>query len=85
MASTGAILALAGERPGTAAFDIARELAPISLIAAPPYIVVVNPSLPVTTTAELIAYAKQQSRQAVVRLVRSWLGFASLWVRCSSR
>jgi tripartite-type tricarboxylate transporter receptor subunit TctC len=59
MASTGAILALAGERSGSGAFDIARELAPISLIAAPPYIVVVHPSLPVKTAAELIAYGKQ--------------------------
>ena len=59
MASTGAILALAGERAPGGAFDITRELAPISLIAAPPYIVVVNPSLPVHTTAELIAYTKQ--------------------------
>ena len=59
MASTGAILALAGERPGSGAFDITRELAPISLIAAPPYIVVVHPSLPVKTAAELIAYGKQ--------------------------
>jgi tripartite-type tricarboxylate transporter receptor subunit TctC len=59
MASTGAILALAGDRPGSGPFDITRELAPISLIAAPPYIVVVNPSLPVKTTAELIAYARQ--------------------------
>jgi len=59
MASTGAILALAGERAAGGAFDITRELAPISLIAAPPYIVVVNPSLPVNTTGELIAYAKQ--------------------------
>jgi tripartite-type tricarboxylate transporter receptor subunit TctC len=59
MASTGAILALAGDRPGSGSFDITRELAPVSLIAAPPYIVVVHPSLPVKTTAELIAYAKQ--------------------------
>jgi tripartite-type tricarboxylate transporter receptor subunit TctC len=59
MASTGAILALAGERSGSGAFDIARELAPISLIAAPPYIVVVHPSLPVKTAAELIAYGQQ--------------------------
>ena len=51
--------ALAGDRPGSGPFDITRELAPISLIAAPPYIVVVNPSLPVKTTAELIAYARQ--------------------------
>jgi tripartite-type tricarboxylate transporter receptor subunit TctC len=56
MASTGAILALAGGAP--APFDITRELSPISLIAAPPYILVVNPNVPVRTAAELIAYAK---------------------------
>ncbi len=59
MASTGAILSLAADRAGSAAYDIGRELAPISLIAAPPYILVVNPALPVKTTAELIAYGKQ--------------------------
>ena len=59
MASTGAILALAGDRPGAGSFDIARELAPVSLIAAPPYILVANPSVPAKTTAELIAHAKQ--------------------------
>jgi tripartite-type tricarboxylate transporter receptor subunit TctC len=56
MASTGAILALAGGQSG--AFDVTRELAPVSMIAAPPYIVVVNPSVPVRNAAELIAYAK---------------------------
>ena len=56
MASTGAILALAG---GSAApFDITHELSPISLIAAPPYILVVNPRVPVRTAAELIAHGK---------------------------
>src|SRR5262249_46050380 len=59
MASTGAILALAAERAGDGAYDIARELAPVSLVAAPPYILVVNPALPVKTAAELIAHAKQ--------------------------
>jgi tripartite-type tricarboxylate transporter receptor subunit TctC len=63
MASTGAILALAGDRAGGGSFDIARELAPVSLIAAPPYIVVVNPSLPVKTSAELIDYAKQNPKK----------------------
>jgi tripartite-type tricarboxylate transporter receptor subunit TctC len=56
MASTGAILALAGGQNGV--FDVTRELAPISLIAAPPYILVVNPNLPVRSAAELIAYAR---------------------------
>jgi tripartite-type tricarboxylate transporter receptor subunit TctC len=58
MASTGAILALAADRPGDGAYDITRELAPISLVAAPPYILVVNPALPMKTAADLIAYAK---------------------------
>jgi tripartite-type tricarboxylate transporter receptor subunit TctC len=56
MASTGAILALAGGQ--AAPFDVARELAPVSLIAAPPYILVVNPNVPVRGAAGLIAYAK---------------------------
>jgi tripartite-type tricarboxylate transporter receptor subunit TctC len=58
LASTGAILALAGERASGGGFDVARELAPVSLIAAPPYVVVVNPSVPATSAAELIAHAK---------------------------
>ena len=56
MASTGAILALAGGQSGT--FDVTRELSPVSLIAAPPYILVVNPNVPVRSAAELIAHAK---------------------------
>jgi len=56
MASTGAILALAGGQGGT--FDVTQELAPVSLIAAPPYILVVNPNVPVRSAAELIAYAR---------------------------
>ena len=56
MASTGAILALAGGQSG--AFDVTRELAPVSLIAAPPYILVVNPDVPVRSAAELVAYAR---------------------------
>jgi tripartite-type tricarboxylate transporter receptor subunit TctC len=64
MASTGAILAFAGDRGGGqkqsgSGYDVSRDLAPISLIAAPPYLLAVNPSVPVKTTAELIAYAKQ--------------------------
>jgi tripartite-type tricarboxylate transporter receptor subunit TctC len=59
MASTGAILALAAERSSNGSFDIGRELAPVSLVAAPPYILVANPSLPAKTAAELIDYAKQ--------------------------
>jgi len=38
--------------------DIAKTLVPVSLLSAPAYIVAVNPSLPVSTLTELIAYAK---------------------------
>jgi len=57
LASTGTILAVASqtkERP----YDVRRDLMPISLMAAPPYILVVNPKLPVKTAAELVAYGK---------------------------
>jgi len=56
MASTGAILALAGGNAGS--FEVTRELSPVSLIAAPPYILVANPAVPVRDVAELIAHAK---------------------------
>ncbi|MPZ38958.1 MAG: tripartite tricarboxylate transporter substrate binding protein [Rhizobiales bacterium] len=59
LASTGAILSVAasqGAKPGN--YNVTRELAPISLVAAPSYILVVNPSVPVKNAAEIIAYAK---------------------------
>ena len=56
MASTGAILALASAQSD--AFDVARELSPVSLIAAPPYILVINPALAARSAAELIAHAR---------------------------
>jgi tripartite-type tricarboxylate transporter receptor subunit TctC len=58
MASTGAILSLASGDGVPKPFDIAGELAPVSLVSAPPYILVVNPTLPARDAAELIAYAK---------------------------
>ena len=39
-------------------FDVERDFAPISLAAQIPQILVVNPSLPVTSVKELIAFAK---------------------------
>ena len=41
-----------------AAYDVKRDLAPVTLAVTGPYLVVVNPSLPVKNIAELIAYAK---------------------------
>jgi tripartite-type tricarboxylate transporter receptor subunit TctC len=50
--------ALYGSR---ARFDPLKDLIPVSLVATTPYVLVVNPALPVKSVAELIAYAKTQS------------------------
>jgi tripartite-type tricarboxylate transporter receptor subunit TctC len=39
-------------------YDVAKDFAPISLVAELSNVLVVHPSVPVNTTAELIAYAK---------------------------
>jgi tripartite-type tricarboxylate transporter receptor subunit TctC len=60
MASTGTILSLASREKGPpGAFDVTKDLAPVTLVAAPPYLLVVNPSVPAKSTAEFVAYAKQ--------------------------
>jgi tripartite-type tricarboxylate transporter receptor subunit TctC len=41
-----------------APYDVKRDLAPITLAVTGPYLVVVNPSVPVHNISELIAYAK---------------------------
>ncbi len=40
------------------AYDPARDLAPVALVTHSPFVLVVNPELPVHSVAELIAYAK---------------------------
>jgi tripartite-type tricarboxylate transporter receptor subunit TctC len=59
MASTGAILTLAASRAGAERYDVTRDLAPVSLVAAPPYILVAEPSHPFRTAADLIDFAKR--------------------------
>ena len=39
-------------------FDVQKDLAPIALVATSPYVLVVQPSLPVKTVSDLIGYAK---------------------------
>jgi tripartite-type tricarboxylate transporter receptor subunit TctC len=39
-------------------FDVERDFVPVSLVAMVPQILVVNPSVPITSVKELIAYAK---------------------------
>ena len=57
MAATSAIMSLAINTPEP--FEITRDLAPVTLVSAPPYILVVHPSVPAQNSAELIEYAKK--------------------------
>ena len=43
---------------GRLPYDLVRDFAPVSLVAVTPNILVTNPSIPVKTVKELIAYAK---------------------------
>ncbi|SDT03134.1 Bug family tripartite tricarboxylate transporter substrate binding protein [Bradyrhizobium canariense] len=60
MASTGALMAVSANADGDGPFDVNKYLSPIVIGAAPPYLLVANPNLPVKTTAELIRYAKEK-------------------------
>src|SRR3954451_25127909 len=57
MASTGALMTVSSS---DGAFDVNQVLAPIVIGAAPPYLLVVNPKLPVQSTADLIRLAKER-------------------------
>src|ERR1700712_1686568 len=59
MASTGALMAVSGT-DGDGPFDVNKVLAPIAIGAAPPYLLVVNPKLPVASVADLIRLAKEK-------------------------
>jgi tripartite-type tricarboxylate transporter receptor subunit TctC len=64
MASTGALMAMAGVAVSPSpAFDVRRDLSPITLVAAPPYILVVHPGMPARSVSELVAQAKAHPGQ----------------------
>jgi tripartite-type tricarboxylate transporter receptor subunit TctC len=60
MASTGALMTVAAGADGDGPFDVNKVLSPIVIAAAPPYLLVVRPTLPVNTTADLIRLAKEK-------------------------
>ena len=60
MASTGALMAVSSGPDGDGPFDVNKVLAPIVIGAAPPYLLVVNPMLPVNSIADLIRLAKEK-------------------------
>jgi tripartite-type tricarboxylate transporter receptor subunit TctC len=60
MASTGALMAVSAGGGGDGPFEVDKVLSPIVIGAAPPYLLVASPTLPVKTTADLIRYAKEK-------------------------
>jgi tripartite-type tricarboxylate transporter receptor subunit TctC len=60
MASTGALMAVSGSGDADGPFDVNKVLSPIVVAAAPPYLLVASPTLPVKTTADLIRLAKEK-------------------------
>src|SRR3984957_19025462 len=54
MASTGALMAVSAGADGDGPFDVNKYLSPVVIGAAPLYLLVANPKLPVNTPAELI-------------------------------
>jgi tripartite-type tricarboxylate transporter receptor subunit TctC len=56
MGATSAIMSLALNTPSP--FEISRDLAAVTLVSAPPYVLVAHPSVPAKNSTELIAYAK---------------------------
>jgi tripartite-type tricarboxylate transporter receptor subunit TctC len=60
MASTGALMAVSAGADGDGPFDVNKYLSPIVVAAAPPYLLVASPTLPVNSTADLIKYARQK-------------------------
>ena len=60
MASTGALMAVSGSAGADGPFDVGKVLSPIAVAAAPPYLLVVSPTLPVKSTADLIRLASER-------------------------
>jgi tripartite-type tricarboxylate transporter receptor subunit TctC len=60
MASTGALMAVSAGAESNGPFDVNKVLTPVVIGAAPPYLLVTSPTLPVKTTADLIRYAKEK-------------------------
>jgi tripartite-type tricarboxylate transporter receptor subunit TctC len=63
MASTGALMAAASGPGGSVVtdFDVTQHLVPVTLVAAPPYVITINPQVPADTVAALITLARERA------------------------
>jgi len=57
MASTGALMAASAALAPEGQFDVDKFFAPITVVAAPPYLLVINPKVQANSVAELIKLA----------------------------
>jgi tripartite-type tricarboxylate transporter receptor subunit TctC len=62
MASTGALMAASAALSPDGPFDVNRFFAPITVVAAPPYLLVINPSVPANSIGELIKLARDKPK-----------------------
>src|SRR5229473_7065408 len=60
LALSGSTLAVTGALYKTPPFDATKDFSPIALVTHYPFVLVVSPSLPVGSVAELIRLAKEQ-------------------------
>ena len=77
MASTGALMAVSAGADGDGPFDVNKYLSPIVVGAAPPYLLVASPTLPVNSTADLIRLRQGKAGRTDLRLVGRRRGVAS--------
>jgi tripartite-type tricarboxylate transporter receptor subunit TctC len=62
MASTGALMAASAALAPEGEFDVNKFFAPITAVAAPPYLLVINPSVKANSVAELIALGREKPK-----------------------
>ena len=62
MASTGALMAASAALAPDGNFDVTKFFAPITVVAAPPYLLVINPNVKANSVAELIALAREKPK-----------------------
>jgi tripartite-type tricarboxylate transporter receptor subunit TctC len=75
MASTGALMAASASLSPNGEFDVTKYFAPITVVAAPPYLVVINPNVQANSIADLIKLAK--SKPGALTFGSSGVGAAS--------
>ena len=62
MASTGALMAASAALAPDGKFDVAKFFAPITVVAAPPYLLVINPDVKANSVADLIKLASEKPK-----------------------